>query len=292
MDNFDPSSLDRRRLLAAPGLALIPGFSAAAPDLPPVELADSPDLRDPWMDDPTLRFKNFVRSQGDLSGRVSPQWWRGAYLAIFAERQPEVLFRLEGCEMKRVQQRAADEFEFQFRLLTCFKHPETDEMLNGLPWRNPLTGEETVVQPNTATFTRIVKLTNRGIVEIAPETGHEALVQLHWTARGPYTMYNGHRDSPSDRSTPVEKFSTNTQYATTFHNRAAAADFSAPRLEMQFNSTYVGPFQSWMQMPAGAGFSVWHASGHKAEDVSTLPPAYREQLFKYRPELHEWLGLD
>jgi len=287
MDNCDYRSLDRRSLLAASGLALLPGLaSAVSAPASSADLFDSPDLQDPWMSDPQRRFENFLRSQGDLSGQVSPQWWRGAYLAIFANRQPEVLFRMEGCEMKRIVQRADGEFEFQYRIFTCFKHPETDEMLNGLPWRNPLTGEETIVQPNISSALRIVKLTDRGIVEISPETGFEAVIHLHWTARGPYMMYNGHKDRAADRPIPIKEF------ATSFHDRAAAADFSKPRLEMQFNSTFVAPFQSWMKMPAGAGIATWHASGHKADNVDSLPAAYLEQLFRYQPGLREWLDLN
>ncbi|MFT7287592.1 MAG: hypothetical protein ACI87W_001706 [Halieaceae bacterium] len=293
MDNAKSTSLDRRTLLAAAGLALIPGVPAAVHAAPqPGELVDSADLKDPWMDDPQRQFENFLRSQGDLSGRVSPQWWRGAVLAIFAGRPPEVLFRLESCEMKRIKQLGTGEYEFQFRLFTCFKDPETDDMLNGLPWLNPLNGEKTIIQPVRATFARIIKLTDSGIVEIDPDTGREVQMQLHWTARGPYMMYNGAKDYPEDLSKPGNPFATSIQYMTAFHDREAAANFSASRLEMQFNATHVGPFPSWMKMPADAGVAVWHASGHKADNVSNLPPAYLHQLFKYMPELHEWLDDD
>ena len=45
-------------------------------------------------------------------------------------------------------------------------------------------------------------------------------------------------------------------------------------------------------MPADAGIAVWHASGHKVRDVESLPQEYLEQMFKYRPEMHEWIGKD
>lgn len=286
MADFDPQWLNRRSLLAGSGLALFPvlapSLGAAAPSID--LLSDAPNLKDPWMEDPQKLFENFLRSQGDLTGRISPQWWRGAYLAIFADRQPELMFRMEGCEMKRVVELGDGDFEFQYRIFTCFQHPDTGEMLNGQPWRNPVTGEEVIVQPNISSALRIVRLTDRGIVEITPESGFEALIHMQWTARGPYMMYNGHKDRPVDRPIPIKEF------ATSFHDRAAAADFSAPRLEMQFNSTFVAPFQPWMKMPPNAGIAVWHASGHKAADVQSLPAAYLEQLAKYRPELAEWIG--
>ena len=45
-------------------------------------------------------------------------------------------------------------------------------------------------------------------------------------------------------------------------------------------------------MPADAGHAVWHASGHKVRDVESLPEEYLEQMFKYRPEMPEWIGKD
>ena len=45
-------------------------------------------------------------------------------------------------------------------------------------------------------------------------------------------------------------------------------------------------------MPPDAGISVWHASGHKAHDVESLPADYLEEMFKYRPEMQDWIGND
>ena len=74
--------------------------------------------------DPQKTFHNFLRSMGDLSGRISPQWWRGAYLAIYEDHQPELLFRLEGCEMKRIVDLGGGEYQFQYRIFTTFRDPE------------------------------------------------------------------------------------------------------------------------------------------------------------------------
>jgi len=70
----------------------------------------------------------------------------------------------------------------------------------------------------------------------------------------------------------------------------AAADFRAPRLETRFNTTFVAPFQRFMETPTQLGISVWHASGHKADSVASLPSAYRSELARYRPELSDWIG--
>jgi hypothetical protein len=287
MNNFSFDLLDRRSLLSAAGLSILPGVaSALARPGSGAGFEDSPDLKDPWMLDPEKSFLNFLRSQGDLSGAISPQWWRGAYLAIFTDRQPELLFRLEGCEMKRVVDLGEGEYQFQYKIFTSIQDPETNETLNGKRWRNPVTGEELVVEPNISGAERIIKLTDRGIVEVAPSSGFEAVIHLMWTAQGSYVMSNGYKDRPKNRPIPIKEF------ATSFHDRAATADFEAPRLENRFNSTFVAPFQRWMNMPAEAGIAVWHASGHKAHDVESLPAGYLEQMFKYRPEMPEWIGTD
>lgn len=285
LDDF--AGLDRRSLLAAAGLGLVPGLAGAL-SRPggAAGFEDTADLMDPWMREPEQCFINFLRSQGDLSGLISPQWWRGAYLAIYTDRQPELLFRLEGCEMKRVVDLGDGEYQFQYKIFTCVKHPETNETLNGKTWRNPVTGEEVTVEPNISGAERIVKLSDRGIVEVSPGSGFEAVLHLQWTAQGPYVMYNGYKDRPANRPIPIKEFATN------FHDRAAAADFAAPRLELRFNSTFVAPFQRWMSMPPEAGIAVWHASGHKARDVESLPADYLEQMFKYRPEMPDWIGAD
>ena len=287
MNNSDPVSLNRRSLFGVAGLGLLPSIAGASP-IPgrEADFADSPDLKDLWMLDPKKAFVNFLRSQGDLSGLISPQWWRGAYLAIYDDRNPELLFRMEGCEMKRIIDLGNGEYRFQYRIFTSFKDPETNETLNGRIWRNPITGKEITVRPNISGAERVVTLTDRGIVERNVDNGFEGFIHLLWTAQGPYVMSNGYKDRPAKRPIPMKEF------ATSFHDRAAAADFTAPRLEVRFNSTFVAPFQRWMQMPVDTGIAVWHASGHKVRDVESLPQEYLKQMFKYRPEIREWIGRD
>ena len=284
MNYSDDFLLKRRSLLGAAGLGLLPVSGQALAVSTGFE--DSEDLKDPWMLDPQKAFVNFLRSQGDLSGLISPQWWRGAYLAVYEDRNPELLFRLEGCEMKRIVDLGNGEYEFQYKIFTSIKDAETNETLNGKPWRNPITGKTVTVEPNISGANRVVLLTNRGIVERYSNNGFEAVIHQLWTAQGPYAMSNGYKDRPAKRPIPMKEF------ATSFHDRAAAADFAAPRLDLRFNSTFVAPFQPWIGMPADSGIAVWHASGHKVLDVESLPSAYLEQMYKYRPEMPEWIGKD
>lgn len=287
MNNSDPFSLNRRSLFGAAGVGLLSGVGGAiAGPAGELEFDDTPDLKDPWMLDPKKDFVNFLRAQGDLSGRISPQWWRGAYLAVYGDRNPEMLFRMEGCEMKRIVDLGNDRFEFQYRIFTSIKDPVTNETLNGQKWLNPITGTQITIEPNTSSAERVVSLTDRGIVETRPGKNLEALIHSLWTAQGPYVMHNGYKDRPAKRPIPLKAF------ATTFIDRDAAADFTAPRLETRFNTTFVAPFQRWMEMPDKVGNAVWHSSGHKARDVDSLPKEYLEQMFKYRPELTEWIGKD
>ena len=279
MDPTQTTPLNRRDMLLLAGALAAPGFAPAA-------AAFDSQTQDPWMDDPEKSFINYVRLMGDTSGRLSPQWWRGAYLGVFEDRHPEVLFLLESCEMKRCIRVSEHEYEFQLRLFTMFRDPASNDILHGKQWRNPITGKDVVVEPNISGADKTVKLMDGEIFDIVPARGTEMRVNLWWSAQGPYMMCHTYRERPEDRVIPLQDF------LTLFGDRAAAADFSAPRLETRFNTTFIAPFQRFMATPTALGHSVWHASGHKAESVATLPSDYRRELARYRPELSEWIGND
>ena len=238
------------------------------------------------MEDPKRSFINYVRLMGDTSGRVSPQWWRGGYLGIFEDRHPELLFRLESCEMKRCLRVSEHEYEFQYRIFTMFLDPVTGDVLNGKRWRNPITGKDVVVEPNISGADNIVKLEDDRIVEIVPARDIKVAADIWWSVQGPYMMAHVYRDRPEDRVIPI------VDYLTLFGDRAAAAEFETPRLETRFNTTFVAPFQRFMETPTEQGIAVWHASGHKAESVASLPSRYRSELARYRPELADWIDAD
>ncbi len=270
-------SLNRRDLMLWAGAMAAPGMIAAE------RHADTGD-RDPWMDDPERSYINYVRMMGDASGRLSPQWWRGGYMGIFGDKNPELLFRLESCEMKRCIRRSEFEYEFQIRLMTMFLDPVTGEILHGKRWRNPGTGEEVIVEPNISGADSFVRLRDDGVIETQRPEGDKLAAAIWWSAQGPYVMANVERERPEERRIPL------TDYLTLFGDRAAAADFAAPRLEVRFTNTFVAPFQRFMNTSTDVGFSVWHASGHKADDVAGLPKRYRDELAHYRPELKDWIG--
>jgi hypothetical protein len=279
MDPNQMTPLNRRNMLLLAGALAAPGFAPATTEF-------DAQTQDPWMDDPEKSYINFVRLMGDTSGRISPQWWRGAYMGVFEDRHPEPLFRLESCEMKRCLRVSAHEYEFQLRIFTMFRDPVSNEILHGKRWRNPITGKDVVVEPNVSGADKIVKLVDGNILDIVPARGTEMRVNLWWSAQGPYMMAHTYRERSKDRVIPLQ------DYLTLFGDRAAAADFAAPRLETRFNTTFISPFQRFMETPKDAGFSVWHASGHKAESIASLPSAYRSELTRYRPELSEWIGND
>jgi hypothetical protein len=278
MNPIQTLPFNRRDMLLLAGTLAAPGFTTAA--------EFDPQTQDPWMDDPQQSFTNYVRLMGDTSGRVSPQWWRGAYMGVFEDRHPELLFRLESCEMKRCLRVSAHEYEFQLRLFTMFRDPVSNEILNGKRWHNPITGKDVVVEPNISGADKIIRLVDDEIFDIVPAKGTEMRVNLWWSAQGPYMMAHTYRERPLDRVIPQ------TDYLTLFGDRAAAADFGATRLETRFNTTFISPFQHFMDTPREMGFSVWHASGHKAESVASLPSEYRRELAHYRPELSDWIGND
>jgi hypothetical protein len=276
-------ALSRRDLLAGTGGALAaallaPGL-AHATAAPPAGGGPA----DAWLADPQRRYENFLRCTGDLSGRISPQWWRGVYLGVVPGSQPRILFRLEGCEMKRLVRRSPTECELQYRIFTSFNDPETNEPLGGKRWLNPYTQKEVVVEPNIGSTDTTVRLTDRGIVEVNRRNGFEGVIHLHWATQESTLLMAGNKDRPAGTPAPTG------EYATHWLDREAARDFDAPRLEMKFNSTFIMFFRSFLDMPPGNGLTVWHASGIKADTVEGLPESYLRELWKFRPELREWL---
>jgi hypothetical protein len=261
-------------LAPALGLAATPTAAAAATAPGPV---------DDWMNDPQKRLENFLRTTGDLSGRVSPQWWRGVYMGVVPGHQPTILFRLEGCEMKRLVRRGPRECEIQYRLFTSFNDPVTNEPLSGKRWRNPFTSQEVIVEPNIGSSDTVVRLTDRGITETTIKTGFEGVIHLVWAAQENTVLMAGNKDRPANTPAPTG------EYATHWLDRRAAAQFDAPRLEMSFNSTFMMGFRKFLGMPADQGLSVWHASGIKAKSVEALPENYLQELWKHRPELRDWV---
>ncbi|MBM4238765.1 MAG: DUF1838 domain-containing protein [Gammaproteobacteria bacterium] len=238
---------------------------------------------DEWMNDPGRCYENFLRVTGDLSGRVSPQWWRGVYIGIVPGSQPRILFRLQGCEMKRLFRRSATECELQYRLFTSFDDPVTGEPLAGKRWLNPYINQEVTVEPNIGTADTVVKLTERGIVETPRAGGFEGLIRLQWAAQDSTVIMAGSKDRPANTPAPTG------EYASHWIDRRAAADFAAPRLEMNFCSTFMMGFRKFLGMPADGGVTVWHAAGIKARSVDELPEVYLRELWRHRPELRDWI---
>jgi hypothetical protein len=290
MTDLDPrldlADLQRRSLMLAGAGGLLlgqawPGLAAAA--APGTASPAAPGTQDAWMSDPRLRYENFLRVTGDLSGRVSPQYWRGVYLGLVPGSQPKILLRLHGCEMKRLFRRSATECELQYRLFTSFDDPETGEPLAGKRWLNPYTKQEVVVEPNIGSADTVVRLTERGVVETPRAGGFEALIHLVWAAQDSTVLMAGHKDRPPQTPAPTG------EYATHWIDRKAAADFGAPRLEMNFNSTFMMGFRKFLGMPPDSGLTVWHASGIKARSVDELPEVYLRELWRHRPELRDWI---
>ena len=271
------TSFNRRDMLLLAGAAVAPNFVAGAANT-------DAESHDSWMDDPEKCFINYARLMGDLSGKISPQWWRGSYMGVFEDRHPEVFFRLESCEMKRYIRRSENEYGLQYRVFTMFLDPVTSEIMHGKRWRNPVTGKQVVVEPNISDAEHVLTFDDDKIVEVIPSRNQKVPTDVWWSAQGPYLMGHVDRERSPKRPIPLR------DYLTLFCDRSAAADFDAPRLENRFSISFVSPFQRFMETPTELGISIWHGSGHKAESVASLPSRYKNELMKYRPDLRDWVG--
>ena len=63
-------------------------------------------------------------------------------------------------------------------------------------------------------------------------------------------------------------------------------------LAHEFDSTHPARIRRESSEPPRAALDLAVALGHKAESVASLPPAYRDQLARYRPELRDWIGAE
>lgn len=276
-----PIAQDRRDFLQT-GLFGLAGASLLAGTAQTSLAAATDGTSDPWMDDPEQRFLNYLRITTDISGRVSLNYWRGGYLAVLPDRPSQRLFRLEGCEMRRCIPLGGNRFRSEYRLMTSITDPITEAVLNGQEWQNPFTGETNTIQPNTSSVDTEVYLEDGRIMEKSPSYDSAQEVFTIMSAVSDKVFVSGYKSRPGNTVFPL------IDYATILTERSAAMDWEGSTLPATFNSTFVAPFQRFMNMPQGQGHAAWHVMGFKLQDWSEIPAHHVAQIEQWLPEAIDW----
>ena len=284
------AQLSRRDLaLGLGGVALAsagsirPGYAAS----PPLHASPEAELR------------NYLRIQGDLSGKPAPNAWRGYYIAVTPDQNPKIVFDCESCETKLVMPREDGRFEVWSKVMTIFKDPETGEVLNGKTFRNPWTGEDNLVAPNiigsrslyyvgqdgTITSAQFARDTNakkgeNWSAEIDP--GMESKLSLTWTTMGGNVQMVGQRKYPELRPIPLAEYGTTTIPMEQIRNP------DLERVDSVFGIVFLAPWQGFLNMGSRPGHSVWHCVGSKLKSFNDLSPAYLAQAERYIPDVLAW----
>jgi hypothetical protein len=269
---------------------------AAASSALPALAAD-----DGWMTEPKRILDTYIRVQGDLSGKVCPWRWHGYMVAVTPTENPKVLFACEGVETKKVFIRE-NGIEMWSKVMTMFKDPDSGEVLNGKPWKNPFTGAMNTVKPNIVGSKTLYTVSDKGVV-IGTKVGNEPNpflkdqpgakpaapppdeLTFKFTVLGDKVQMFGQRKYPEKRPIPLAEF------ATTTAELAHIRDAKRPRVEAVFAAAFLAPWQGFMEMPAQPGHAVWHAVGRKMEGFEGLSPEYLEQAKMYIPDVLEWAKL-
>lgn len=267
----------RRELLL--GLSAAPlAASIARAAAPPEE----------WAVAPKKILDTFIRVQGDLTGAVCPWRWHGYMVAVTPTENPRILFACEGVETKKVLVRD-NGFELWSKVMTMFKDPESGEVLNGKPWKNPFTGAMNTVKPNIIGSKTLYQVLDNGTI-IGTNVDKDAKfamppeeLKLNFTILGDKVQVFGQRKYPDRRPIPLAEFATTT--ADLGHVR----DAKRPRVDAVFAAAFLAPWQGFLEMPQQPGHSLWHAVGRKMEGFDGLSPEYLEQARTYIPDVLDWV---
>ncbi len=275
-------------LLAGAGLA--GAADAAAPSPTAARAATSP-AADATRDlarrhsDPRVELLDYLRINGDLEGSLSPWLWTGAMIAVTPTANPVVLFACEGCETKKILRRENGVWEVWSKVMTCFKDPQTLEVLNGREFANPFTGRRVRVAPNVIGSRSLMSVDAAGAIRMRPvdAPGSEGVVLTsNWVSSGDKVQHSASRKLPDKRPIPLGEWSTATV------SRDELFDERLARVEAVFASTFIAPWQPFLDMAQVPGHAVWHAVGRKTRGFHEVSPEYMEQARKYIPDVLEW----
>lgn len=288
---FGAAGLRAIAAAAAAPLLVRAGVPAAAAATPTATPGTTPSSADAALDlarrhaDPHTELLDYLRVNGDLDGSVSPWLWTGVMIAVTPSANPRVLFACEGCETKKIVRRENGVWEVWSKVMTCFKDPQTLEILNGREYVNPFTGRSVRVAPNVIGSRSLLSVDAAGRIRMRAADTPDAqglVLTSHWVRNGDKVQHSVSRELPEKRPIPLGEWSTATV------GLEELFDERRSRVEAVFASTFLAPWQSFLDMPQQPGHAVWHAVGRKTRGFHEVSPEYMEQARRYIPDVLAW----
>jgi hypothetical protein len=300
MQSNDPV-LTRRQLglaLTAAGAASFAfGTEAEAAGLP----ADADQNLVEFRNDPVKELRNYLRVMADLDGSVAPWWWTGHMMAVLPDENPRILFRAEGVESKQVMEVGKDgDYIVRSKVMTMFRDPDTNEILNGKNYTVPWTNEAVQVKPNvigsvTRYFSKDGKvqqtiISNETGASISGLRNNQVLANnqtdelgLTWRVCDGKVFLHGKRKYPEKRPIPLAELGTQIIAGNEI------ADEKLTRFNNSFSAVFLAPWQGFLNLAGKKqGHSVWHATGHKVKGLDSLPSDYLAEAEKHIPDVLAW----
>lgn len=197
-------------------------------------------------------------------------WYTGRIYGQVGNEAPKHLFNLEGTEVYWSTPLADGSFLVSSRTLTFFRDRETGEMLR--EYRNPYTTNMNTVRPNQLGGRDTTLYAARGWGYGEELDAESALTpwEIEWYRSGDSvwlvsSRYLSEQPQPWLESMtvfcPVDRF----------------LDPEVANVPSVFSSTYLSPWQGWMDMADTPGHLVWHSSGRKLDSIDQLPAEYRRR---------------
>lgn len=258
----------RRRPGSAPVAACIALLAALV--LPQAEAAAGVDR-----DDPAQRLEDYVRVNGDTSGKPVAQWASGVVYAYVPGEKPRALFGLEVLGMARYE-RIEGGFLRLSREIGYYTDLQTGAVLER--WTNPWLQREVEVVPIQN------DPVNRRFLAANPS--------FKVMRSGDDVMF--YREVPLRYPNPLDpqnypQYSSGEFYEAIemFNSFARRADLDNPRLTSVPSTgswTRVGPWLPWMEMGGRPGYLLYHSRSLKpVEGLAGIPAALRERVARDAP---------
>jgi hypothetical protein len=108
------------------------------------------------------------------------------------------------------------------------------------------------------------------------------VLSSRWVRNGDKVQHSASRKLPDKRPIPLGEWSTATV------SRDELFDDRLARVEAVFASTFIAPWQPFLDMAQVPGHAVWHAVGRKTRGFHEVSAEYMEQARKYIPDVLAW----
>jgi len=230
------------------------------------------------LQDPNDALTAMIKMRGSLEAVDCPHWYEGTIYAVLPGQSPIALIDYEGSEIDYYQKQPDGSYKAYGATVSFFKDTVTGEFLE--TFKNPLTGREVEVKPNSITVKAHYIYSIYGMKRSDDDTpfGTTPIIQdkLKWRENGDYVWLNMRRQYPAGLPFGEDQ-----------SIQGLTADLFNPDLvsvPATASPTYIAPWLSWMDMKEVEGHSVWAGPAHKLTSVEQYPRPLLDRMEKYFPE--------